>query len=213
MSEPAGSGPEIFSLGHSNHSIEDLLRLLVDHGIRVVADVRSAPYSRWTPQFNREALVRSLAEHDIRYEFLGASLGGRSPDPAHYTNDRVDYERVGDSGPFQKGLVTLLSFVGAGKVAILCSEADPLRCHRAILIGRKLKELGVEVRHILPDSKILPQQECEDRLLHEHDLTNHDLFADADALVARAYRLQSERIAYVREREPAAQPEEGDRDR
>src|SRR5688572_19377894 len=98
----------LYTVGHSNHPIERFLALLEQHGIKVLADVRSTPFSRFNPQFNRERFKQTLAEHNIRYLFLGDALGARSADPEHYEGNRVSYRKLAASGPFQRGLEQLL---------------------------------------------------------------------------------------------------------
>ena len=79
----------IYTIGHSTHTSEAFLELLRKHNVTAVADVRSAPFSRFNPQFNKDALQGTLGEHGIKYVFLGRELGARSDDPACYENGRV----------------------------------------------------------------------------------------------------------------------------
>lgn len=189
----------VFTVGHSTHTIEVFTNLLARHAVALVVDVRSAPYSKWTPQFNREALAKSLAAMGIRYAFFGDRLGARSPDPGAYEAGRVDYERLAKTVAFQAGLKELSTRIHEGPIALLCAEADPMQCHRAILVGRELKALGVDVEHIVSDGGLLSQDDCEAQLLETHRLVNRDLFAGDSELLAQAYRLQAGKIAYVRE--------------
>jgi len=155
----------IYTVGHSDHDIATLVGLLRRHGITRVADVRSQPYSRWTPQFNRETLARDLQEAGIGYHFMGDALGGRPTDPALYDpgQDRPDYRRVAQTQTYQQGIDQLLALARTGRVAILCSEGDHRQCHRHRLIAQTLLERGVRVQHIQPDGttvegESIPQQ-------------------------------------------------------
>lgn len=199
----------VFTIGHSTHPFSVLADLLKHHAVALVVDVRSAPYSRWTPQFNREALDRSLDEIGIRYAFFGDRLGARSPNPAAYEGGRVDYERLGRTSAFRAGLSDLSARVPEGRIALICAEADPLQCHRTILIGRELKFLGMQVEHILQDGGLVSQEACEAQLLEAHRLVNRDLFADETEILARAYRMQAGKIAYVRESVPDVESDGG----
>lgn len=155
---------DVWSLGHSNHDIDRFTELLVGHEVRVVADVRTSPFSRFSPQFNREALTRSLRQHGIEYVFLGRELGGR-PDGARFYDEEghVRYDRLSASPAFEEGMQRLLSGAATRRVAMVCSEGDPAQCHRHLLIARVLHERGVEVTHILPDGSTTDYQAVAER--------------------------------------------------
>src|SRR5437016_2803886 len=94
----------VYTIGHSTHPLENLVALLLRHGITAVADVRSAPFSRFNPQFNKDALNRDLNESGIAYVFLGRELGARSDDPACYADGRVQYARLAETELFRRGI-------------------------------------------------------------------------------------------------------------
>jgi uncharacterized protein (DUF488 family) len=155
---------KLFTLGHSNHRLEDFIRLLDDNGIMTLVDVRSMPYSRYNPQFNKESLENALREHDIQYAFAGKYLGGRPADPSCYKHRRlpdenadylheVDYPEVMKRDWFLKGIDRLLELADEQTAAIMCSEEDPAQCHRHHLIARYLMVHHPEVRvqHIRGD--------------------------------------------------------------
>jgi uncharacterized protein (DUF488 family) len=145
----------LWSVGHSNASIERLIELLRLHGIVALADVRTAPYSRHWPQFNREALAASLKRASIEYTFLGAELGGKPDDPAlRGPQGLPDYDAIAATPLYEAGLRRLMELGAARPTAFLCSEGDPMQCHREKLIGRSLRAAGWHVRHILPDGSI-----------------------------------------------------------
>ncbi len=131
---PAPRHP-LFTIGHSNHSIEHFLALLRRHGVEAVADVRSRPYSRFVPHFAKERLARILADAGVGYLFLGQELGGKPvrDDPPQA---RLDYQARIREPSFQRGIETLLHAVAERRVALLCRERDPLECHRLHLICR-----------------------------------------------------------------------------
>jgi uncharacterized protein (DUF488 family) len=188
---------DIFTIGHSTHPIERFVALLTQQGIEVLADVRSTPFSRFNPQFNRERLAQSLAAAGIRYEFLGETLGARSTDPACVENGRVSYARLAESGPFQSGIAQLLSLARERRVAIMCAEREPLDCHRTILVGRVLERGGVTVRHILADASVEENRVTIERLIERLDLPAEDLFRDEPGRVEAAYDAQGARISYT----------------
>jgi len=155
----------VYSIGHSDHPIEAFLGLLQLHGITVLVDVRSQPYSQWAPQFNRENLARQVEAAGFRYAFLGDALGGRPAGRSFYDpgEDHPNYERLAASADFIAGLEQLLQLAAKERVAILCSEGDFHKCHRHKLITPALLRRGVRVWHITPDGALVegelePQQ-------------------------------------------------------
>jgi uncharacterized protein (DUF488 family) len=155
----------IHTVGHSDHTAAAFVDLLRDHGITLVVDVRSQPYSRWAPQFNRETLARDLEDARIAYRFMGDALGGRPTDPALYDpgQETPDYQRVEQTPAYQAGIDQLLELARAQRVAVMCGEGDHRRCHRHLLIAQTLLGRGVRVCHIQPDGgtvegELVPQQ-------------------------------------------------------
>jgi uncharacterized protein (DUF488 family) len=145
----------LFSIGHSNHALEDFLALLKQHGIQVLVDVRSAPYSRYASQFDREALERALKDAGLSYLFLGRELGGRPEGEEFYdTEGHVLYSQVAEAAFFEEGLERLKQGRARHRVAMMCSEEDPAVCHRYLLISRVLAERGIAVGHIRGDGRL-----------------------------------------------------------
>jgi uncharacterized protein (DUF488 family) len=160
--------------------------------------VRSHPVSRYSPQFRRNALERYLPEAGVEYLFLGRELGARTEDPSCYENGRVSYERLAATGAFQRGVERILDATAKGvRLALMCAEKEPLECHRAILVARRLAALGVEVRHIHADGRLESHDDAIARLVRMLRLPESDLFRSRDDVVAEAYRRQGERIAYA----------------
>ncbi len=148
----------IYTIGHSNHPAEKFLQLLRTHSIEVVADLRSRPYSRFVPHFNRDALKNLLQEKGIRYLFLGKELGGKPQDPDKPLTDAAVWDYLRSRPQFREGLERLLGEARQARVCLLCAEADPSRCHRGQLLAPELAAQGAEVRHILADGTILNHQ-------------------------------------------------------
>jgi uncharacterized protein (DUF488 family) len=195
MGEPACH--VIYTIGHSNHPIERFIALLRRHGVSVLADVRSAPYSGYCPQFNRESLAPALGRAGIAYLFLGRELGARREEPSCYEDGRVQFREVLRQPLFQEGIRRLLDSAKTQPVALMCAEKDPLDCHRMVLVCRCLKSMGAEVAHILEDGGLESQAQAEGRLvkrlgieptLFEQDATRQDL-------IERAYDEQAQAIA------------------
>jgi len=139
----------LYSIGHGNKSIETLVEELNFFGINYLIDIRSKPYSKYSPQFNQNSLKFSLIEKDIKYTFMGDILGGLPEDPTCYTNGHVDYEKLKEKDFFKTGLQRLVTAHNKKiKVAIMCSESKPEECHRTKLIGEELKTYGITLNHI-----------------------------------------------------------------
>jgi len=149
----------LYTIGHSNQRADELLAALHAFAISTVVDVRSVPFSQYTPHFNRDALESALTAAGIGYAFAGNHLGGRPADPTCYRNGAipdpgadflslVDYDEVATRPWFQRGLARLLEIANGGPTAMLCSEEDPLRCHRHHLIAQALLARGIPVGHI-----------------------------------------------------------------
>ena len=145
----------MYTIGHSNTPLIRFLELLTQHGIEVLIDTRSQPYSRFSPHFNRTALSTSLRHVGIIYRYRGDTLGGR-PKDSHYRlpNGHVDYARLAAAPMYQEGLQQLRHEAVTHRVAIMCSEADYRHCHRYWLITRSLMREGVEVSHILQSGEL-----------------------------------------------------------
>ena len=190
---------KIFTVGHSTHEFEDFVSILKQHGVDAIADVRSVPYSRWQPQFNREDLAETLKARGIAYVFFGEELGARSDDPQCYENSRVQYRALAETPLFKSGIKRVRDGSKSRRITLMCAEKDPLDCHRTILVARELVASGVDVAHILEDGSLEPHHETLKRLSEQLRLPAQDLFLTPEELEDRAYAAQEQRIAYVEE--------------
>jgi uncharacterized protein (DUF488 family) len=155
----------IYTIGYGARSVDELAAVLREHAIEFVIDVRTAPYSRYKPEFSKDALEAALKTHGLRYLFMGDSLGGRPDDPTCYVEGRVDYARVQDKPYYQAGIARVQSaFTQQRRVALLCSEGRPEECHRTKLIGATLTTLGIPVAHIDENGEMLTQAQVLERL-------------------------------------------------
>jgi uncharacterized protein (DUF488 family) len=193
-----GSTPTVLTIGHSRHPLERFIALLQEAQITTLADVRSAPVSRFSPHFNGGALAASLAAQGIAYIFLGKELGGRPERAELYTEGVADYEKMAAAPEFRAGLSQLVEVAERRRVAAMCAEADPLDCHRCLLVGRALAKAGREVRHILPSGEIFTHAEAEDRLLDLANLIEPGLLHQSrEERLAEAYRARNRKVAYA----------------
>lgn len=155
---------QIHTIGHSDHTSAAFIDLLRQHDITLVVDVRSQPYSRWAPQFNRETLKQDLNEADIDYRFLGDALGGRPSDSRLYTAGHPDYRRMEQTEAYQRGIEHLLDLASTERVTIMCGEGDYRQCHRHLLITQTLLKRGVDVVHIKPDGQTVDGERTPEQL-------------------------------------------------
>ena len=194
----------IYTIGHSNHEIEDFLVLLKRYQINAVADVRSVPYSRWHPQFNREDLKKALKAQGIDYVFLGRELGARSDDLECYENGRVQYRLLAKTPLFRSGIERIQDGCNRRRIVLMCAEKDPLDCHRTILVARELEGTGFHVTHILANGHVEPHKVTMKRLFEKLGLPESDMLHTVEELSDQAYATQEHRIAYVDEERATA---------
>jgi uncharacterized protein (DUF488 family) len=188
---------EVLTIGHSSHPYDRFLALLRMGGVTAVADVRTAPFSRHYPHFNKEQLREELRLDSIAYVFLGRELGGRPSNRTFYSDSIADYEKMATTEPFKKGLDRVIEGAKKYRIALVCSEHNPLDCHRCLLVGRGLSERGVRVTHILADGAAITQAETEKRLLELSGRSSDDLLMSWEQRLAAAYRDRARKIAFV----------------
>jgi len=145
-------GETVYTIGHSNHSLDQLVSLLREHSITRVVDVRSVPYSRYSPQFRKTPLSSALATRDFDYQFLGDRLGGKID---------CDYATRAGQDDFIAGIDELIGLARTDPTTILCAEKDPRSCHRRMLVTPALLERGVLVAHILADGSAVHDQDLD----------------------------------------------------
>ncbi|QEI42734.1 hypothetical protein BMF77_03345 [Dolichospermum sp. UHCC 0315A] len=210
---------KLFTIGHSNHSIETFIELLLEHNVTALADVRSHPYSHYLPHFNRVQLKDSLKSAKINYVFLGQELGARPKNPECYVDGKAIYEKIAATELFSEGIKRVIKGLKNYRVALMCAEKDPIVCHRAILVCQHLRnERDLEINHIKSNGDLESHYKLEDRLLARHGLKQLALAAapiqlslfgnssqnlqlsnllSREESIKEAYRLQSDEVAYV----------------
>jgi uncharacterized protein (DUF488 family) len=189
----------IFTIGHSTQPVEQFVGKLRDHGITAIADVRSTPFSRHNPQFNKDELSATLKRYGIRYVFLGKELGARTQDECCYVDDKVRYALLAQTDLFKSGIARVLEGTRTYKIALMCAEKDPIECHRAILVARELVQAGCNVQHILANGTLESQESTLSRLVIQLQREQpEDLFRPGGVSLDEAYETQGQRIAYDR---------------
>lgn len=166
----------------------DFLQVLKTHQIGYLIDVRSAPYSRFKPEFSKGTLEALLREHDIHYIYLGDKLGGQPDDPTCYADGKVIYDEVRRRASFQEGLARVATaFRRRLHVVLMCSEGKPEQCHRSKLIGQALMEQDIPVTHIDENDQLVSQAD----VIYELTDGQLNLFGDLALTSRKRYRREA----------------------
>lgn len=196
----------LYTIGHSKHTQQDFLKLLRLHKINCVVDVRSTPFSKFSPQFNRDEIKKYLNKCGIYYIEMGKEFGARRSDKTLYTNEGyLDFEKTAKSSEFISGIKRINKGVEKGlNIVFMCTEKDPIDCHRNILVAREFYKRNYEILNILYDGSIESQKDLEIRLLDMYfpnrgqlnfiDLENN--LKSIEELVEEAYKLRNKDIGY-----------------
>jgi uncharacterized protein (DUF488 family) len=159
---PRTEAQPIHTIGYGSRELDAFLDVLVEHGMAYLIDVRSRPYSRFRPEFTKQALEAHVDRRGLRYVYMGDTLGGRPDDRGCYTDDKVDYMKVRTCDFYVRGVARLVEASRKGhRVALMCSEGRPEQCHRGMLIGPTLVEAGIDVLHIGEEGQLLSQEQIE----------------------------------------------------
>ena len=179
----------IYTIGYGSRSVDELIATLRQYNIAYLVDVRSAPYSRYKPEYSKEALAAALQAQGIRYLFLGDKLGGRPADPACYSDGKVDYEKVKEQPFYQAGVERVQqAFRQQARIVLMCSEGKPTQCHRSKLIGASLTHLEIPVIHI--DEQGAPQSHAD--VMFELTSGQLSLFGDPTFTSRKRYAAKPE---------------------
>lgn len=151
----------VFTTGFSNLPLDRFLNNLRAFDVQVLVDVRSKPFASYTPHFNKDSIEAAARAAGLEYQYLGRELGGRPEDPRLYDPEGyVLYDRVAALPSFQTGIRNVLDGVRQGRrLALACGEDNPRHCHRRLLVGRVLRDLGIGVAHIMADGGLLAEAE------------------------------------------------------
>lgn len=194
----------IFTVGHSNGTVEELISLLTLAGINCVVDVRSVPASAYTPQFNKDNLKRYLSNNGVLYMHFGEEFGARRDDSI--VDGQVNFEKAVTTPAFLSGVKRIKNGIGQGyHIALMCSEADPLACHRFYMISRFFYDNGFDVKHILHTNEIVSHDTLEKKMIAELLHKRNSKLPEVDALFGTytaedqrrdAYRLKNIALGY-----------------
>lgn len=196
----------IYTIGHSNYDSDYFMQLLLKYKVNTVVDVRSVPFSKYVPHFNKDNIKRLLNSYGIYHIYMGEELGIISNANSLLSKDGyVDFEKVRETELFQNGITRISEGFSKGyTIIIMCTEKDPIDCHRSILIGRELHKKKYDIVHILTDGSMETHTQFEDRLLNMYFplKMQQDLFSLIEPpesevdILNKAYKLRNRDIGY-----------------
>ncbi len=152
----------LYTIGHSNVEPDEFIKRLKQFNIEMLIDVRSKPYSRYVPYFNKEKIEHLCKNNGIEYLFLGNLLGGKPEDDSITDKEmKINYDLLAEKDYFLSGIDRLLDLTNKYCICLMCSEGQPDECHRSLLLGPVLEKRGIEVLHILPDGTAINSEELK----------------------------------------------------
>jgi len=189
------------TIGYGKTELQTFIRTLIRYKVDCIVDVRSTPYSKYCAPFNKDIFEIELAKYNISYKWMGNLLGGRPKDQSAYDENGIaDYEKLAKTELFLGGLAVLERLSVTNNVAIMCSEQDPIKCHRFLAISRQLAKREFRIVHIKDLNSYVKQSQLEDELVRIHfgDNIQLDLFSNMDDALAQSYTKQNILCAYRR---------------
>lgn len=201
---------DIYTIGHSNYSLDRFFDMLDFHHINCVVDIRGTPYSKYNIQYNKETIAQILASKGYVYIYMGKEFAAQRGDKSLYTEEGyADFEKVVYDKDFLSGIDRLKVGCSKGyRIVLMGAKQDPINCHRCILLGRVLGEYGFHVKHILDDYTLATQAELEKNLLKKYyaggDQISLDRYLETNLseedLIRESYRKGNREIGYRVER-------------
>ena len=193
---------KIFTLGYSGFLFREFAGMLRENHINAVIDVRSSPYSRHFPDYDKENIKYALAHQHIYYRSYAREFGARQDNPAFYTDGIMDFEKFSCSEQFLQGIEKLTEGMQKGySFALMCAEKEPVTCHRAILVAKAFRDRNFQVIHLMPDGNHISQNDIDYTLIqkffpnHNQLSFNSEILSDEEML-KKAYILQNKEIGY-----------------
>jgi uncharacterized protein (DUF488 family) len=196
---------DIFTIGHSNYSIDRLLDMLNFHHIDCIVDIRGTPYSKYNIQFNKEVFAKTVISKGYIYIYMGKEFAVQRGDESLYTKEGyADFEKVVYDTNFLNGIERLKVGCKKGyRIVLMGAMQDPINCHRSILLGRALRKSGFTLKHILDDYTLASQEELEERLLDKYFGNRNQVTIDTymgnasqEDLIKKCYRESNKEIGY-----------------
>ena len=197
---------DIYTIGHSNYSVEKLIDMLKFYDINCVVDIRGTPYSKYNIQFDKETIKYTLTHSGFIYIYMAKELAAKRINKQSYNSEGYsDFEKVIHEDDFINGIKRLKVGCEKGyKIALLGAMQEPIRCHRSILVGRALRDYAFNVKHILDDYSIASQEDIEKNILDKYFSNRGQLTIDSllgnemteKEMIEEGYRLANKEIGY-----------------
>ncbi|MDR1182884.1 MAG: DUF488 domain-containing protein [Bacteroidales bacterium] len=195
--------PIIYTVGHSTHELDFFLELIKTVEINCIVDVRSLPASAYSPQYNQNSFKNYLKDNHITYLHFAEEFGARRTDYDLLGDDgKLDFEKVRKTSLFNRGVERIWQGIDKGfRIALMCSESDPLDCHRFSMVSIGLENNGFNVLHLLKDKSIKTNLELEKELLkkYEKKIPQSNLFESEvsfEKQLKEALRLKNKEIGF-----------------
>ena len=196
-----GDTVKIYTIGHSNYSLEKLIRILNKFNINCVVDIRGTPYSKYNTQYNKELLQYSLTKNKFIYLYMAKEFAAKRENKISYNEfGYSDFEKVVLEEDFKNGIKRLKNGCMKGyNIVLLGAMQDPIRCHRSILVGRELVKHGFDVKHILDDLTLKSQLYIDECLLNKYygsgiQLSLDNNISSYDEIINECYRKANKEI-------------------
>lgn len=193
----------LYTIGHSQHDLKYFIRMLKKYKMNYVLDVRSMPYSQFASDYNRENIKAVLNRAGIQYTFMGTYFGARPEDKSLYTKEGyLDFDKARMSAKFRVGVKNVIKGIETGhNISLMCTEKDPLECHRAIMVARTFYEQKINVQHILADGSLQSHAVLNERLVELYFPDRHQLnlfmaSKSDNEYLEEAYKCHNEKIGY-----------------
>lgn len=195
---------KIYTIGHSQHNVDYFIDMLKTYNINYLIDVRSMPFSQYASSYNKDILKATLIPCNINYAFMGEYFGARPKNTNLYSEKGyLDFNKMKNSNTFLRGMENVLKGIEQGnRIAFMCTEKDPIECHRAILVGNAFYEQGIDVEHILANNTLQNHSVLNKRLVdiyfpdrNQLSLFDNENLSDKECLI-EAYKKQNEKIGY-----------------
>ncbi|MEW9078574.1 DUF488 family protein [Terrisporobacter glycolicus] len=197
---------EIYTLGHSNYPFNKFIEILKKYNINCVVDIRAIPYSKYNTQYNKEFFQTNLKRLGYTYIYMADEFGAKRKIRVSYNNEGyADFAKVILEDDFNKGIERLKIGCDKGyKIVLLGAMQEPIRCPRAILVGKELVKEGFDVKHIMHEGNLNTQKDLEELLLEKYfhqrnQLTIDTLFGNYmnnENMIEESYKLANKEIGY-----------------
>lgn len=195
---------KIYTIGHSNYSVERLVDMLRRYNIDCIVDIRGIAYSQYNVQYNKDIMKSTLSGTGISYIYMGNIFGVNRETAESYNEEGyAEFDRIVKEDSFKKGIERLKDGCRKGyNIALLGAMQEPIRCHRSILVGRELIKKGFDVNHIMHDYSIAKEEDIEKMLLNKYFPNRNQITLDQlmgkgfneREMIDRAYEIANREI-------------------